>query len=53
MVDTEGWVLKTFISEAHYYDGTIGCWLLPGLRARFPCLKKLWADGMYAGEFVE
>jgi putative transposase len=53
VVDTEGLVLKAFVSEANYYDGTIGSWLLPGLRARFPRLKKLWADGTYAGEFVE
>lgn len=53
MVDTEGLVLKAFVSEANYYDGTVGSWLLPGLRTRFARLKKLWADGTYAGEFVE
>jgi putative transposase len=52
-VDTEGLVLKAFVSEAHYYDGTVGVWLLPGLKKRFPRLKKLWADGTYAGTFVE
>jgi putative transposase len=52
-VDTEGLVLKAFVSEAHYYDGTVGTWLLPELLKRFPRLKKLWADGTYAGEFVE
>jgi len=46
-------VLKAFVSEAHYYDGTVGVWLLPGLKKRFPRLKKLWADGTYAGTFVE
>jgi putative transposase len=53
VVDTEGLVLKAFVSEAHLYDGTVGTWLLPGLRERFPRLKKLWADGTYAGQFVE
>ena len=52
MVDTEGLVLKAFVSEANLYDGTVGSWLLPGLRERFPRLKKLWADGTYAGAFV-
>lgn len=53
VVDTEGLVLKAFVSEANYDDGTVGTWLLPGLRERFPRLKKLWADGTFAGEFVE
>ena len=53
VVDTEGLVLKAFVSEANYYDGTVGSWLLPGLRQRFLRLKKLWADGTYAGTFVE
>ncbi len=41
------------MSEANYYDGTVATWLLPGLRQRFPRLKKLWADGTYAGNFVD
>ncbi len=53
MVDTQGLVLTAFVSEAHYHAGTVGVWLLPGLRQRFPRLKKLWADGTYRGEFVE
>jgi len=52
VVDTEGLVLKALVSEANRYDGTVGTGLLPGLRERFPRLKKLWADGTYAGEFV-
>jgi putative transposase len=52
-VDTEGLVLKALVSEAEYYDGTVGTWLLPELVRRFPRLKKLWADGTYAGTFVE
>jgi putative transposase len=46
-------LLKAFVSEANYYDGTVGTWLLPDLRKRFPRLKKMWADGTYAGEFLE
>lgn len=53
MVDTEGLLLKAFVSEADCADGTVGVWLLPGLRERFPRLKKLWADGTYRGTFVE
>jgi len=41
------------VGEANYYDGTVGTWLLPELFQRFPRLKKLWADGTYAGDFVE
>jgi putative transposase len=46
-------VLKAFVTEANWHDGTVGCWLLPGLRKAFPRLKKLWADGTYQGAFVE
>jgi putative transposase len=52
-VDTLGLVLKAFVTEANHYDGKVGTWLLPTLIRRFPRLKKLWADGTYAGEFVE
>lgn len=52
-MDTEGLLLKAFVSEADCADGTVGVWLLPGLRERFPRLKKLWADGTYRGTFVE
>jgi len=53
VVDTEGLLLKAFVSEAQCADGTVGVWLLPGLRGRFPRLTKLWADGTYRGPFVE
>jgi putative transposase len=46
-------VLKAFVTEANYHDGTVGTWLLPDLVDRFPGLTKLWADGTYKGEFVE
>lgn len=53
MVDTEGLLLKAFVSEAQCADGTVGVWLLAGLRDRFPRLTKLWADGTYRGPFVD
>jgi len=53
VVDTEGLLLKAFVSEAQCADGTVGVWLLPGLRRRFPRLSKLWADGTYRGLFVD
>ncbi len=52
-MDTLGLVLKALVTEANHYDGKVGTWLLPMLIQRFPRLKKLWADGTYAGEFVE
>jgi putative transposase len=53
VVDTLGLVLRAFVSEANYYDGTIASWLLPDLQRRFPRLTKLWADGTFSGGFVE
>jgi putative transposase len=53
VVDTQGLVLKAFVTEANYHDGTVGSWLLPVLVQRFPRLKKVWADSAYRGEFVE
>lgn len=53
MVDTQGLVLKAFVTEANYHDGTVGSWLLPLLIQRFPRLQTLWADSAYRGEFVE
>ena len=46
-------LLKAFVSEANYYDGTVATWFLPDLNTRFPRLKKIWADGTYAGDFVD
>jgi putative transposase len=52
-VDTLGLLLKALVTEANCHDGTVGTWLLPNLVQRFPRLTKLWADGTYAGTFVE
>ena len=41
------------MTEASYTDREVASWLLPLLPARFPRLKKLWADGIYRGvEFI-
>jgi putative transposase len=53
VVDTEGFVLKVFVTEANGHDGTVGGWLLPDLVRRFERLDKLWADGPYSGDFVK
>jgi len=53
VVDTEGFILRVFVTEANYHDGTVGTWLLPGLKDRFERLQKLWADGTYTGDFVK
>ena len=41
------------MTEASYQDGTVACWLLPGLFKQYPRLKKVWADAAYRGQFVE
>jgi putative transposase len=46
-------VVKGFVTEANYYDGEVGTWLLPWLGAHCPRLKKIWADGTYEGAFVK
>ena len=52
-VDTLGLVLRAFVTEANDTDRDVARWLIPLLPARFPRLKKLWADGMYRGaEFI-
>ena len=52
-VDTEGLVMKAFVTEANYQDGTVARWLLSTLAALFPGLAKIWADRAYRGRFVE
>lgn len=51
-VDTEGFVLKAFVTEANYHDGTVASWLLPGVARACPRLAKIWADKGYHGTFV-
>ena len=53
IVDTQGWVLKAFVTEANYHDGRVASWLVTLLTTLFPRLAKLWADRAYRGRFVE
>jgi transposase len=46
-------VLKAFVTEANHQDGTVASWLIDGVAARCPRLKKMWADTAYRGRFVE
>jgi len=46
-------VLKAFVTEANYQDRAVASWLVPLLPDKFPCLKKLWADGGYTGEWLD
>jgi putative transposase len=52
-VDTEGLVLKAFVTEANYQDGTVARWLIDWLAQQYPRLKKIWADAAYRGQFVK
>lgn len=47
MVDTQGFVLKAFVTEADYQDRVVAQWLLKGLKEDYPRLAKIWADGAY------
>jgi len=53
VVDTEGFVLKVFVTEANYQDGTVASWLVEWIAKHFPCLTKIWADRAYRGRFVD
>jgi putative transposase len=53
IVDTLGLVLKAFVTEAHYPEGTVACWLFPSLPTPFPRLAVLWGDSAYRGRPVE
>lgn len=45
--------MKAFVTEANYQDGTVASWLIDGVAAQCPRLKKMWADTAYRGRFVE
>jgi len=45
--------LKAFVTEADYQDRVVAQWLIKKLHTDFPRLLKIWADGAYAGLFVE
>ena len=46
-------MLKAFVTEANYQDGTVASWLLRFLAALFPTLALIWADKAYRGQFVD
>jgi transposase len=50
LVDTLGLLLSVYLGPAHVQDRAGAKCLLAGLKALSPRLKKVWADGAYAGE---
>src|ERR687885_1690671 len=50
LVDTLGLLLSIYVSPADVQDRAGAQWLLAGLKALLPRLKKIWADGAYTGE---
>src|SRR4051795_5090606 len=50
LVDTLGLLLSVYVSPADLQDRAGAQWLLGGLKALLPSLKKIWADGAYTGE---
>ena len=46
-------MLKAFVTEANYQDGTVASWLVAWLAQQFPRLAKIWADRAYRGRFVD
>lgn len=50
-VDTQGFLLKVFVTEANYHDGTVASWLIGFLATLLPRLAHLWADRAYRGQF--
>jgi len=52
LVDTQGLLLKALVLEADVQDRDAAKHLLMQNIARFPRLKRLWADGGYRGQFV-
>lgn len=53
VVDSLGLVVKAFVTEAHYQDREVACWLLPLLPRLCPRLDILYADGGYRGQPVK
>lgn len=50
MVDTLGFILHLKVSPADVQDRDGARLLLPALGSRYGWLKRIWADGGYAGE---
>jgi putative transposase len=52
-VDTDGRVLKVFVSAADQNDRHGARELLSDCKGVYPRLKRIWADGQYTGELIE
>ena len=46
-------MLKAFVTEANYHDGTVASWLIAVVVALCPRLAHIWADQGYRGTFVQ
>ena len=53
VVDTLGLILDLVVHPADVQDRDGGKLVLEKLDKRFPLLKKIWADGTYAGKLVD
>lgn len=53
VVDTLGMVLAVVVHAASVQDRDGAKLVLEKLKGRFPRLRKIWADGGYAGKLVE
>lgn len=52
IVDTEGRIIGVTVHEANVQDRDGAKLVLPHLKAKYPRLKLIWADGGYAGQLV-
>lgn len=53
MVDTLGLILRCVVHPADVQDRDGAELVLADLSGQFPLLRKVWADGGYAGQLVE
>ena len=53
MVDTLGLILGVVVHEADVQDRDGAKLVLQKLRGAYPRLKRIWADGGYAGKLIE
>lgn len=49
LVDTQGFLLRVYVPAANVQDRDGARTLLKGLGRQYPRLRRLWADGAYAG----
>jgi transposase len=53
LVDTDGRLIELFVHDADIPDPDGGCDVLRCAAAAHPALALVWADGRYAGPFVD